>query len=204
MALFLFLHSSGWIISWPNSKFSDPFPTSGHLLSPSCEFFISIIVLFNAKLSIWLYLYNFYLPENSLFGETSFLLSFTSFHMVSFGSSNGFKIEYSKSLSGLQGWCLGFVGESFHWLFSFWVGVMASYLFSGLIFFFWWKVGHFMYYNMVTLEARFSPSPQVFVAAVCSSDLWMNSLKSVFFLMRDWNLSVQLPGGQPMVEQRCS
>lgn len=58
-------------------------------------------MLFNTKLSIWLYLYNFYLSENSLFGETSFLLSFTSFHMVSFGSSNVFK----KSIQSL---CLGF------------------------------------------------------------------------------------------------
>lgn len=45
-----------------------------------------------------------------------------------------------------------------------------------------------MYCNVVTLEVRFSLSPGFAVAAVCSSDFWMKSLKSVFFFTRDWNL----------------
>ena len=49
LGLFIFLHS-----------FCSSSTSSNLLLSPSSEFFIAVIVLFNSRVSIWFYFYTFY------------------------------------------------------------------------------------------------------------------------------------------------
>lgn len=123
------------------------------LLNLTSEFFISVIVPFNSRISFWFFKKsNFYfLWIVSIYWDIIIILSFSSLYTISFSSSNIFKIAdlnlcLKSSMSGLLLVAWSFPGY----------GLFLCRSHNCLL-----KSGHLEYHNGVTLEIRSFLFPQV-------------------------------------------